>query len=212
MAGLGTTQEELYAAAAFARRAGTRLRAAPPAPDEPTWAGIANADRPATVQRQAAVLVPIVARGPEASLLLTRRTRALRTHSGQIAFPGGAIDAEDADAWATAIREAGEEIGLRPRSVSAIGYLDAHLSGSGYRVLPVVGLVEAGYSLQLNPVEVDAAFEVPLRFLMDPENHRIDSIEREGRKRYFYAMQYEDHYIWGVTAGIIRALYERVFG
>ena len=162
--------------------------------------------------RKAAVLVPVVARDDEAGVLLTRRAAHLRDHSGQVAFPGGKIDEADPSATAAALREAFEEIGLARAHISPLGYLDAYLSGTGYRILPVVALVSPGYVLALNPDEVDAAFEVPLRFLMTPENHARHAREWRGALRHYYAMPYEQHYIWGVTAGILRNLYERVYG
>jgi 8-oxo-dGTP pyrophosphatase MutT (NUDIX family) len=160
----------------------------------------------------AAVLVPIVARRPQASVILTQRTAALKTHSGQIAFPGGKLSAEDSGPVAAAIRETEEEIGLSPKLIEPIGYLDAYLTGTGYRVVPVVARVASDHPLAPNPDEVDAVFEVPLSFLMSPENHRVGSREFRGVLRHFYEMPFEDRYIWGVTAGIIRGLYERVYG
>ncbi len=160
----------------------------------------------------AAVLVPVVARRPQVSLILTQRAAALKTHSGQIAFPGGKIVPEDAGPAAAAIRETEEEIGLSPRLITPVGYLDAYLTGTGYRVVPVVARVEPDHPLAPNPEEVEAVFEVPLAFLMSPENHRIGSREFRGVLRHFYEMPFEDRYIWGVTAGIIRGLYERVYG
>jgi 8-oxo-dGTP pyrophosphatase MutT (NUDIX family) len=159
--------------------------------------------------RDAAVLVPIVAR-PEATLILTERTPHLKTHAGQIAFPGGTIDRGDDGPAAAALREASEEIGLARPSVSVIGYLDPYLSRTGYRIVPVVGRIDPGYSLILNSEEVADAFEVPLAFLLDPANHHIGTRVFGGRERYFYEMPFGERYIWGVTAGIIRGLYERV--
>jgi 8-oxo-dGTP pyrophosphatase MutT (NUDIX family) len=162
--------------------------------------------------RDAAVLIPVVAREPEATVLLTQRTPHLTSHAGQIAFPGGKIEASDRDAGAAALREAEEEIGLAPGLVELIGYLDPYLTGTGYRIIPVLGRVDPGFRLALNAAEVEEAFEVPLRFLMSVENHRQNSRVFLGKPRYFYEMPFEGRYIWGVTAGIIRALYERVLG
>jgi 8-oxo-dGTP pyrophosphatase MutT (NUDIX family) len=160
--------------------------------------------------RDAAVLIPVVARAPGATVILTERMPHLSSHAGQIAFPGGKIDAEDADPAAAALREAEEEIGLDRSGIEVVGYLDAYLSRTGYRIVPVVGRIEPGYSLSLNRGEVAKAFEVPLAFLLDPANHRRASRAFMGRERYFYEMPFGEHYIWGVTAGIIRALYEQV--
>jgi 8-oxo-dGTP pyrophosphatase MutT (NUDIX family) len=159
--------------------------------------------------KPAAVLVPVVMR-KEPTLLLTERSTALRQHSGQIAFPGGRVDATDESVLAAAYREAEEEIGLESRFISPLGYLDAYLSTTNYLVIPVVAQVSPSYTLSLNPHEVADAFEVPLSFLMDPARHELHSREWKGRIRRYYAMPYEGRYIWGVTAGIIRNLYERL--
>jgi 8-oxo-dGTP pyrophosphatase MutT (NUDIX family) len=162
--------------------------------------------------RDAAVLVPLVAHPDGVSVLLTQRTSHLAAHAGQIAFPGGKIDAADAGPSAAAMREAAEEVGLPAASVSILGTLDPYLSRTGYRIVPVVARVEPGVALSLNRDEVSEAFEVPLSFLMDPTHHRRVARTFFGRERYFYEMPYEGRYIWGVTAGIVRAFYERVFG
>lgn len=161
--------------------------------------------------RAAAVLIPVVAR-PEPTVLLTLRSANLPSHPGQIAFPGGKVDPEDIDPLHTALREAEEEIGLDRRFVAPLGYLDAYLARTGFRIVPAVGLVEPNFALTLNPGEVDEAFEVPLEFLMTPGNHVQESREWLGLMRHFYAMNYEQRRIWGVTAGILRNLYDRVYG
>ena len=161
--------------------------------------------------KPAAVLVPLVARD-EVTVLLTQRTDALRAHAGQIAFPGGRIDPEDGGALQAALREAHEEIGLNGRFVEFLGYLDPYVTGTGFLVQPCVALVEPGFTPSLNEDEVAEAFETPLAFLMDPANHRRGSRVRDGRIRRFYEMPYGRYYIWGATAGIIRNLYERLYG
>jgi 8-oxo-dGTP pyrophosphatase MutT (NUDIX family) len=161
--------------------------------------------------RDAAVLIPIVDHPEGASLILTKRADSLRSHSGQIAFPGGRIDPEDVSPEAAALRESEEEIGLAPEKVEVIGRMPDYVSGSGYRIAPVFGIVSPGFRLSINPDEVDAAFEVPLSFLMDPANHSRLSRTWQDRQRYFYAMPFGERYIWGVTAGIIRTLYERLY-
>lgn len=163
-----------------------------------------------THYRDAAVLIPIVAH-EAATVLLTERTAHLKAHAGQIAFPGGKIDAADAGPAEAAVREAEEEVGLSPSSVSVVGLLSPYLSRTGYRIVPVIARVEPGFALTLNREEVNDAFEVPLAFLMDAANHRRGKLTWQGRERYFYEMPFEGRYIWGVTAGIIRALYEQVF-
>ena len=161
--------------------------------------------------KPAAVLVPVVDR-PEPGVILTMRTAELPSHAGQIAFPGGKIDQGDQGPLAAALREAQEEVGLDPRLVEPLGYLDLYLTFSGFRILPVVARVSPGYKLTLNASEVADAFEVPLDFLMGPENHQRHSRDWKGIQRHYYAMPYQERYIWGVTAGILRNLYDRVYG
>jgi 8-oxo-dGTP pyrophosphatase MutT (NUDIX family) len=165
-----------------------------------------NEGRPA---RPAAVLIPVVAR-TEPTILLTQRSGDLPDHSGQIAFPGGKIDPGDATPLDAALREAEEEIGLARRHVRPLAYMPPFLSRTGYLITPVIGLVAPPFELTINPREVVDAFEVPLAFLMDPQNHQRQSREWQGQVRHFYAMPYGDRYIWGITAGILRNLWERL--
>ena len=201
--------------ARFFARAASRLDHDPPGigagalGDDTLNPGMMPADM---VLRDAAVLMPVVAHRDGATMLLTQRTPHLAAHAGQIAFPGGKIDPTDRDPGFAALREAEEEIGLDPTRVAIVGYLDPYLTRTGYRIVPVVGRVEPDMRLKINPTEVDEVFEVPLDFLMTPANHRMGSRELLGATRRFYEMPYEGHYIWGITAGIIRGLYERVFG
>jgi len=160
--------------------------------------------------RPAAVLAPIVARPEGLSVLLTLRASQLRAHSGQIAFPGGKID-DGESPLAAALREALEEIGLDGRFVQPLGWLDPYLTGTGFRIAPLVGLVDPGFTLEVNPREVDEVFETPFAFLMDAANHRVDEREWQGKVRRFYAMPHEGRYIWGATAGILRNMYEKLF-
>jgi 8-oxo-dGTP pyrophosphatase MutT (NUDIX family) len=160
---------------------------------------------------RAAVLVPIVKREPQASLLLTQRNTGLSSHAGQVAFPGGKFDRDDRDATACALRETFEETGLAPGFVRPIGYLDPYQTRTGFRVIPVVALVDTGFALSPAPDEVDAIFEVPLAFLMDPRHHRRETRTWQGSERHFYAMPWGERYIWGATAGMIRNLYERLY-
>jgi 8-oxo-dGTP pyrophosphatase MutT (NUDIX family) len=159
--------------------------------------------------RPAAVLVPIIDRS-EPQVLLTLRTE-LPSHPRQIAFPGGKIDPHDQSPAEAALREAGEEIGLARDLIEPIGYLDLYLTFSGYRILPTVARVEPNYELALCEAEVADAFEVPLAFLMDAQNHSLESREWKGVTRRYYAMSFGERYIWGVTAGILRNLYERIY-
>ncbi len=162
--------------------------------------------------RDAAVLIPVVAHEPEATVILTLRTGHLASHAGQIAFPGGKIEAGDGSPTAAALREAEEEIGLVAGAVSVVGTLAPYLSRTGYRIVPVLGRVEPGYDLRLNTNEVAEVFEVPLAFLMNLANHRRATRVFFGKERSFYEIPFEERYIWGVSAGIIRALYEQVYG
>jgi 8-oxo-dGTP pyrophosphatase MutT (NUDIX family) len=164
----------------------------------------------AKATKPAAVLVPVVARA-EPVVLLTQRTPELRSHSGQIAFPGGKIDPIDETPLAAALREAEEEIGLDAKYIDPIGYLDLYLTFSGFRILPLVARVEPDYRLAINPGEVADAFEVPLKFLMQPDNHQFLKRDWKGIERRYYAMPFGERYIWGVTAGILRNLYERIY-
>jgi len=158
----------------------------------------------------ASVLVPIVLRD-EPMVLLTERTAHLSTHSGQIAFPGGRADPEDADAAATALREAHEEVGLAPGYVEVLGALSTYVTGSAFIITPVVGLVQPGCVLAPNPGEVADVFEVPLAFLLDPAHHQRHAYEWNGVRREWFSMPYQDgaknRYIWGATAGMLRNFY-----
>src|SRR5215472_12981359 len=162
-----------------------------------------------TAAKPAAVLVPVVDR-PVPSVILTQRTADLPSHAGQIAFPGGKIDAPDETPVGAALREAEEEIGLAPALVEPLGYLDLYLTFSGFRILPTVARIAPDFALALNLSEVVEAFEVPLSFLMTPENHRRNSRDWKGIIRHYYEISYRNRYIWGVTAGILRNLYERI--
>lgn len=205
---------------AFFARAREKLdMAVPPAltdPSQPATRGDIDLDpelwakADAIPARPAAVLIGVVDR-PEPGVILTQRTTSLPNHAGQIAFPGGKIEPEDETPLAAALREAEEEIGLDRRLVDPIGYLDLYCTFSGFRILPVVSRVRPGYALTLNAGEVEDAFEVPLAFLMDAQNHALHSRDWKGLKRRFYVMPYQERYIWGVTAGILRNLYERVY-
>ncbi|MEM0899509.1 MAG: CoA pyrophosphatase [Pseudomonadota bacterium] len=137
---------------------------------------------------------------------LTQRTKSLRTHSGQIAFPGGKIDPEDADSVSAAMRECEEEIGIRRDELDLIGELPVYISGSGFRISPVVARVSHAARVKANPDEVDNVFTVPLDFLMREENYKLVSRFWNGNERFFYEVPYHDRYIWGVTAGISRMM------
>jgi len=173
----------------------------------------------------AAVLVPLVVRAPVAdvpripSVLLTQRTAHLKAHAGQISFPGGRSEPDDVSAVATALREAHEEVGLAPDRVEVLGQLPTYLTGTGFLVTPVVGLIEAApheterLRLQADPSEVDDIFEVPLDFLMDPRHHRRHTVRLGERELSYFAMPWvsphrqEDYFIWGATAAMLRNFY-----
>lgn len=159
----------------------------------------------------AAVLIPLVARSNGLNVLLTQRTSHLSSHSGQIAFPGGKVDAHDANAQATALREAEEEIALAPDRVDVLGTFPTYTSGSAYIITPVVGLLRDGFSVAANPDEVADIFEVPLAFLMDPANHRRHAVDWAGQRREWLSMPYNgagtERFIWGVTASMLRNFY-----
>ncbi len=159
--------------------------------------------------RPAAVLVPIVDHA-EPTVLLTQRAQHLPDHAGQVSFPGGKIDKDDKDPCASALRETDEEIGLHGAQVEPLGYLDLYMTTLGYRIVPVIARVRPGFALKLNFSEVDAAFEVPLAFLMDQANVQRHSREWQGMTRHYYAITFGERYIWGVTAGILRNLYDRI--
>lgn len=160
--------------------------------------------------RPAAVLAPIVKRPTGWTMLFTQRSVETPAHPGQISFPGGRVAGAET-ALETALRETFEEVGIEPRFIEPIGAWDRYDTITGYRVTPIVGLVEPGFTLTLDPREVAGVFEAPLDFLMDPANHETRQAQFEGRTRSYYAMPWEGRFIWGATAGMIRALYERLY-
>ncbi|MDO8288688.1 MAG: CoA pyrophosphatase [Parvibaculum sp.] len=160
--------------------------------------------------RAAAVLVPIVEYVEGPKVLLTRRADHLVSHAGQVSFPGGKIEEGETPAEA-AIREADEEVGLKAEFIEVAGYLDAYETGTGFRILPVVSFVRPGFTLNVHEGEVAEVFEVPLSFLMTSKNHERHKATWQGREREYYAMPYNEHYIWGATAGMLRNMYDRVF-
>lgn len=160
----------------------------------------------------AAVLVPVVERERELTVLFTQRTAHLHDHPGQISFPGGRSEAGEASPVVTALREAQEEIGLDPARVEVLGLLPEYHTITSYRVTPVVGLIRPPLNLALDAFEVAAVFETPLAFLMDPRNHERHTVEVAGAMRQYYAMPYEGRYIWGATAGMIVSLQRFLHG
>lgn len=174
---------------------------------DPDFAGTAHPVDRALVP--AAVLVPIVDR-PAPTLILTTRNSALRRHAGQIAFPGGRVDATDADHVATALREAEEEIALSPHHVRVLGTSSAYRTGTGYSIQPVVGIVPPDLPLRPCPDEVADLFEVPLAFVLDPAHHQMREAMHEGQLRRYYVIEWQGRHIWGATAGMIVTLAARL--
>jgi len=166
---------------------------------------VRNASKPASV------LIALIERDGELRIILTKRAEKLNSHSGQVAFPGGKIDADDGSPEAAALRESWEEIGLDINEVEILGRLPDYYSGSQFMIAPVIGFVNASADFEINEDEVEYMFEVPLSFLMNPDNHVLASKFFRGVEWHYYEMPYEGHYIWGVTAGMIRVLYNRVF-
>jgi 8-oxo-dGTP pyrophosphatase MutT (NUDIX family) len=160
--------------------------------------------------RPAAVLVPVVDHD-ELTVLLTQRAQHLPDHPGQVSFPGGKIDQSDSTPLESALREAEEEIGLDRSFIEPIGYLDLYLTTLGYRIVPVISRVRPGFALTLNTSEVDATFEVPLGYLMDQNNIERHARDWQGMTRHYYAITFGERYIWGVTAGILRNLHDRIY-
>ena len=167
---------------------------------------------PPPLLRPAAVLVPIVLRTAAPTVLLTRRSPNLADHAGQISFPGGRLEPEDPDAVAAALREATEEIGLARDRVDVVGRIDTYQTRTGYEITPVVGFVSAPFDLLIDPAEVVEAFEVPLAFLIDRANHVREARSFKGATREFWAIPYQDYYIWGATAGMLVNLSEILGG
>jgi 8-oxo-dGTP pyrophosphatase MutT (NUDIX family) len=163
---------------------------------------------PSTELRPAAVLVPLIDRTEGMSVLLTLRTPHLSAHAGQVAFPGGRIETGDPDAVAAALRETEEEVGLPRDHVTVIGRLDTYVTGTGFEITPIVGIVAPPFPLVADPFEVAEVFEVPLSYILDPSNHRRTERIFEERPRVFFVLPYEDRNIWGATAGMLVNLAE----
>lgn len=169
--------------------------------------GADEAGRPLTA---ASVLLPIVARHDQFTVLFTQRTAHLRNHSGQVSFPGGRAEPNDDSPESTALRETHEEIGLPPQQVQLIGRLPDYCTRTGYCITPVVGLLTPPLELVPDEREVEEIFEVPLSFLLDPRNHQRHSLVWEGETRWFFAIPYGPRYIWGATAGMLVNFYRRL--
>jgi 8-oxo-dGTP pyrophosphatase MutT (NUDIX family) len=175
-------------------------------PYEPITTGDGHLFRGSSEIRPASVLVPVVKREPELTVLLTRRTAHLHDHAGQISLPGGRAEGDESPED-TALRETAEEIGLDPRHIEILGALSEYVTVTGYRVTPVVGLVSPPFELQPDSFEVAEIFEVPLTVFLDPANHQRNRVVTQGVERQYYAMPYGPYYIWGATAGMMMNFY-----
>lgn len=172
----------------------------PPASDVPGWQPRGSTPTPA------AVLVPLVARPDGYTVLFTQRTDHLHHHAGQVSFPGGRMEAEDASLTVTALRETYEEIGLGAEHIDLVGQLQDYYTITGFRVTPVVGIVTPPFDLRLDDFEVAAVFEVPLPHLLDRRNHQRHPFERDGVSGHYYAIPWQQYRIWGATAGMLLSL------
>ncbi len=167
---------------------------------------------PPDQRRPAAVLVPVIGRPGQTTILLTQRSSDLPHHAGQVSFPGGRIENDDSDAIDAALRETEEEIGLDRGQVEVIGHLDTYVTRTGFVVTPIVGLVRPPFELTPDPVEVAAVFEVPLSFVLDRANHERHSREWQNQIRHFYVLPHPERYIWGATAGMLVNLADLMLG
>jgi 8-oxo-dGTP pyrophosphatase MutT (NUDIX family) len=172
---------------------------------DPTLPGMTP---PNPALRPAAVLVPLIDHAAGMTVLLTQRTAHLSAHAGQISFPGGRVEDGDADMVTTALRETEEEVGLSPARVNVIGRLDTYLTGTGFEITPIVGIIAPPVQPKIDPFEVAEAFEVPLAYILDRRNHQRVERESGGRRRAFFILPYEGRNIWGATAGILVNLAE----
>lgn len=171
-----------------------------------------TSNKKGNISRPAAILIPVLARQSGATVLLTQRTPSLKDHAGQISFPGGKIEHFDNGPLRAALREAFEEVGLPRQAIQPLGFMPPYFSVTGFKITPLVALVEPDMPLTINYGEVSEVFEIPLQFLMNPYNHVMENLEINGVKRKVYSITHNERYIWGVTAAIIRQLYERLYG
>ena len=155
---------------------------------------------------EAAVLIPIVERNDGLKVILTKRSNNLKQHPGQISFPGGKSEKTDKSLVATALRETKEEIGINDKNVEILGQLSQHVTITGFKITPFIGKIRMGFSTEIQTSEVSEIFEVPLSYLSNPRNFRVESVKWKGKKRFFYSIPYGPYYIWGATARILKNL------
>jgi len=155
---------------------------------------------------EAAVLIPIVERNDGLKVILTKRSNNLKQHPGQISFPGGKSEKTDKSLVATALRETKEEIGINDKNVEILGQLSQHVTITGFKITPFIGRIRMGFSTEIQTSEVSEIFEVPLSYLSNPRNFRVESVKWKGKKRFFYSIPYGPYYIWGATARILKNL------
>ncbi|HTE13635.1 MAG TPA: CoA pyrophosphatase [Burkholderiales bacterium] len=183
----------------------TALLRLPPPPADPADLHVGEIAE-GTVLKHAAVLVPVVARDGRLNLLFTQRTPHLAAHAGQISFPGGRVEAADADRADTALRETEEEIGVARRHVQVLGALPDYVLATGFRITPVVGWIEAPFETRPDPFEVADIFEIPLEHFLDAARYQRHEYHFNGRHRHYVAIPYQGRYIWGATAGMLLSL------
>lgn len=198
-----------YSLAAFEER--WYSRAATLAPTADGDIALEHVKKDVGAWRKAAVLIALTQKDGEGRIIFTERARHLREHSGQIAFPGGKIEESDKTPEEAALRETYEEIGLSASHIRLLGRQPLYYTGTGFEIAPVVGVVKEQQPFMINAGEVASVFDVPLSFLMNPANHLRERRVIHGKERLFYALTYRGYYIWGATAGMIRALYERLY-
>lgn len=155
---------------------------------------------------EAAVLIPIVERNNGLKVILTKRSNNLKQHPGQVSFPGGKSEKTDKSLVATALRETKEEIGINNKNVEILGQLSKHVTITGFKITPFIGKIRTGFSTKIQTSEVSEIFEVPLSYLSNPKNFRVESVKWKGKKRFFYSIPYGPYYIWGATARILKNL------
>ncbi len=205
-----TLQRGLAPALGAAPGPGAAPRTPPPRGDQDLNPGLRAEFAAQKTLRAAAVLVPVIMRANGLQILLTQRPEHMKSHAGQISFPGGKVERDDQNMIDTALRETEEEVGITRNFIEPVGLLERYSTGTGFDITPVVALVQPEFILKIDPNEVAEAFEVPLRFLMDDNRYETHNWDWKGKTYFFHAISYGERYIWGATAGILRNLSERL--